>query len=75
MWPEGRGHPLEARIVSAVDVYDALGSNRPSKQPLLEDEWQQIIRAGAGRVFDPEVVKAFFKSIQTILSLKQCRSD
>lgn len=67
----GEAIPLEARIVSVVDVYDAVGSNRPYKQAFPEEECQRIIRAGAGNAFDPEVVSAFFESLRTILFLKQ----
>lgn len=71
----GGNIPLEARIVSVVDVYDAVGSHRPYKEALPEEECQRIIRAGAGSAFDPEVVEAFFASLRTILFLKQRWSD
>ncbi len=71
----GEDIPLEARIVSIVDVYDAVGSHRPYKKPLPEDECQRIIRAGAGTAFDPEAVSAFFESIRAILFLKQRWGD
>lgn len=71
----GEHIPLEARIVSVVDVYDAVGSHRPYKQALPEEECQRIIRAGSGNAFDPEVVSAFFESLRTILFLKQRWSD
>jgi len=66
----GEAIPLEARIVSLVDVYDALGSDRPYKIPFPEAECQRIIRQGAGLAFDPAVVEAFFASIDIILKLK-----
>lgn len=62
--------PLEARIVSLVDVYDALGSDRPYKVPFPETECQRIIRQDSGLAFDPAVVEAFFASLDTILQLK-----
>ncbi|MGE4263153.1 MAG: HD-GYP domain-containing protein [Desulfovibrio sp.] len=62
--------PLEARIVSLVDVYDALGSDRPYKIPFPEAECQRIVRQGSGLAFDPAVVEAFFASLDTILQLK-----
>lgn len=66
----GEGIPLEARIVSVVDVYDAVGSHRPYKEPFPEQECQKIIRDGAGTAFDPAVVEAFFDNIRTILFIK-----
>lgn len=67
----GEDIPLEARIVSLVDVYDAVGSHRPYKLPFPEEECQRIIRQGAGNAFDPAVVEAFFACIDTILTLKE----
>jgi putative two-component system response regulator len=50
--------PLEARIVSVADVYDALTSKRVYKPALSHDEAMTIITAGRGTQFDPEVVDA-----------------
>lgn len=62
--------PLIARIVSVVDVYDALGSERPYKSPLPEDKCQEIIMEGRGSHFDPEIVDIFFERIDEILAIK-----
>ena len=51
--------PIVARIVAVADVYDALTSRRPYKQPVSHLESRMIITAGAGNQFDPEVVLAF----------------
>ena len=62
--------PLIARIVAVVDVYDALGSERPYKETMPEEKCQRIIREGAGNHFDPEVVRAFFDNIKSIVAIK-----
>jgi putative two-component system response regulator len=67
----GETIPLEARIVSLVDVYDAVGSHRPYKKPFPEVECQDIIVQGAGSAFDPAVVQAFLSCIDTIVTLKE----
>jgi putative two-component system response regulator len=67
----GRHIPLIARIVAVVDVYDALGSERPYKRPLSEDVCQQIIRQGSGSHFDPEIVDLFFENIAAIMAIKK----
>jgi putative two-component system response regulator len=67
----GEAIPLEARIVSLVDVYDAVGSRRPYKKPFPEVECQDIIMQGAGSSFDPAVVEAFLACMDTILKLKE----
>lgn len=52
--------PLEARILSVADAYEAMTAARPYRNPsLTEDAAQDELRAGAGTQFDPEVVDAF----------------
>jgi putative two-component system response regulator len=67
----GEDIPLIARIVAVVDVYDALGSERPYKEPLSEELCQKIIREGSGNHFDPEVVELFFDNIDEIIDIKK----
>lgn len=50
--------PLEARIVSVVDVYDALTSKRVYKPAMTHDEAMAILRAGRGAQFDPQLIDA-----------------
>jgi putative two-component system response regulator len=54
----GEAIPLEARIVSVADVYDALTSARVYKPALSHEEALKIISAGKGTQFDPVVVEA-----------------
>lgn len=67
---DGRGYPhhlngeeipLVARIVAVADVYDALTSKRPYKQPMSHLESKSIVLSGSGTQFDPEVVAAFIR--------------
>ena len=51
--------PLEARLFAVVDVYDAITSVRPYRQPMPADEARATIEAGSGTHFDPDVVVAF----------------
>lgn len=63
--------PISARIVSVADVYDALTSRRPYKEPMSHEKSREIIVGGAGSQFDPEVVEAFLRhqeEFQTIAS-------
>lgn len=55
----GEAIPLAGRIVAVVDTYDALVEERPYKAALAHDEALDIIRAGRGTHFDPDVVDAF----------------
>jgi len=54
--------PVESRIVAVADVYDALRSRRPYKEPFDHDKARVMIEEGAGTQFDPSVVSAFLDS-------------
>lgn len=56
---KGDAIPLGARIVALVDVFDALTSLRPYKQPWAYDKAIGTIVDGTGSHFDPMVVDAF----------------
>ncbi|HPN83419.1 MAG TPA: HD domain-containing protein [Spirochaetota bacterium] len=66
----GETIPLEARIVALADVYDALTSRRAYKPAYCEKETEDIIRAGAGKHFDPAIVDVFFTRIESIISIR-----
>jgi putative nucleotidyltransferase with HDIG domain len=51
--------PLGARMFAVIDVYDALTTSRPYHDAATHDAALEIIRAGAGKHFDPAVVAAF----------------
>jgi HD-GYP domain-containing protein (c-di-GMP phosphodiesterase class II) len=51
--------PLVARIFAIADVFDALTSKRPYKNPFGFEETMQILHQGRGVHFDPELLDAF----------------
>lgn len=51
--------PVNARIFAIVDVFDALTSRRPYKEPWPLDKALDTIRCDAGTHFDPDVVALF----------------
>lgn len=51
--------PLAARVVSIVDVWHALGSDRGHRSGWTEDEVLSYLRQGAGSQFDPELTALF----------------
>lgn len=55
----GNEIPLEARIISVADAYDAITSDRPYRKAMSAFEAKEIIVASAGKEFDPQVVEAF----------------
>ncbi|HEY3431274.1 MAG TPA: HD domain-containing phosphohydrolase [Rhodocyclaceae bacterium] len=56
---KGEEIPIAARIFAIVDVFDALASRRPYKEPLPLDEVLAALKAGAGQHFDPQLVPLF----------------
>jgi HD-GYP domain-containing protein (c-di-GMP phosphodiesterase class II) len=56
---KGNNIPLEGRIMSIVDVYDALISERPYKKAFSHEEACEIIVDGAGTHFDPLLVDCY----------------
>ena len=56
---KGNDIPLAGRLMALVDVYDALVSSRPHKQPMNPCEAAEKIIHGAGSAFDPALVKVF----------------
>jgi HD-GYP domain-containing protein (c-di-GMP phosphodiesterase class II) len=56
---KGAEIPLEARIFSVTDAYDAMVSERPYRQPVSHDQAVREVVSHAGTQFDPQVVSAF----------------
>lgn len=56
---EGDKIPIEARIFSTVDAFDAMTSDRPYRKALSFDEAMYRLRTGSSTQFDPETVEAF----------------
>ena len=57
----GEDIPLEARLFSVVDVYDALTSDRPYRTAWPEERALAYIEEGSGTMFDPNVAEAFVR--------------
>ncbi|MDQ3703989.1 MAG: HD domain-containing protein [Chloroflexota bacterium] len=55
----GEDIPLEARIFSVVDAYDAITSDRPYSPARSYEEARDILIAESGVKFDPRVVQVF----------------
>ncbi|HSB00466.1 MAG TPA: HD domain-containing phosphohydrolase, partial [Anaerolineales bacterium] len=58
---KGEQIPLSARLFTVVDVWDALGSDRPYRKAWPEEKTLKYIREESGRHFDPQVVDAFLR--------------
>ena len=53
----GEQIPIGARILSVIDCFDALASDRPYRKAMPAEEALAYVRANAGTKFDPEVVR------------------
>ncbi len=67
----GEEIPLFARIVAVADVYDALSCHRVYKDAWDEDDVLYELQKGVGKHFDPEVIDAFFSTIDMIRAIAQ----
>jgi len=67
---KGEQIPLSARIVAVADVYDALISKRPYKDPFPHEIAVDIISSSSNTHFDETVVKAFMKCEKNFSTMK-----
>jgi putative nucleotidyltransferase with HDIG domain len=56
---KGTDIPIGARILSVVDCFDALTSDRPYRPRLSDDKALQILQERRGSMYDPLVVDTF----------------
>jgi putative two-component system response regulator len=63
--------PIIGRIIGLVDVFDALTSYRPYKQPYPIDIALEIIQREREQHFDPMIVDAFESSLDEIADIKK----
>lgn len=63
----GEDIPLGARILSVVDCYDALTSDRPYRSAMSEQDAIAIIVERRGKMYDPLVVDTFLEVYREIV--------
>ncbi|MCC6484869.1 MAG: HD domain-containing protein [Armatimonadetes bacterium] len=67
-YPDGlraEDQPLLLRILAVADVFDALRSKRPYREPMTKEELIAEFNRCAGRIFDPTVVETIKTLIET----------
>lgn len=67
--------PLEGRIVSIVDVFDALLSKRAYKEPFSPEKVKEIIIESRGTHFDPEITDLFLSMWDEFLEIQRGSTD
>lgn len=62
---KGEEIPIEARIFTLVDVWDAITNDRVYRGAMDKEEALLTIKKGAGNHFDPEITEIFLKVLST----------
>jgi HD-GYP domain-containing protein (c-di-GMP phosphodiesterase class II) len=70
---KGEGIPISARLFAIVDVWDALGSDRPYRSAWSKKDVLEHLRSRAGSHFDPTGVDVFLE-VQRDLTAEQERA-
>jgi putative two-component system response regulator len=65
--------PIEARIAAVADVFDSLIRVRTYRPSFRTQHAIELVRAGRGTQFDPEVVDAFDTSLPGIRRVRRLR--
>jgi putative nucleotidyltransferase with HDIG domain len=63
----GAAIPIGARILSVVDCFDALTSDRPYRRRMSDEDALRIVKERRGVMYDPQVVDTFVASYQRIM--------
>lgn len=70
---DGKGYPLgllqnkikkEAAIISVVDAFDAMTSDRPYRKAMSVEEAIEELKVNSGTQFAPDVVEAFIRILE-----------
>jgi len=67
---KGEAIPIEGRITAIVDVFDALTSKRPYKEPWPVDKAIEEMKRVTGTHLDPSLMEAFHKILPQIIEIK-----
>jgi HD-GYP domain-containing protein (c-di-GMP phosphodiesterase class II) len=63
---EGTQIPVLARLIAVVDCFDALTRSRSYREKLSVPSALEVIQAGTGSCFDPQIARAFLASPPTM---------
>lgn len=81
---DGSGYPhntrggdigIEARLLAIADTFIALRSQRPHRPAMPARQALQVIRDGAGQLFEPALADAFVDAINTYAEKEERRAD
>ncbi|MEA2015156.1 MAG: diguanylate cyclase [Actinomycetota bacterium] len=60
---EGKDIPITSRVISVVDAYDAMTSDRPYRKALPKEEAIEELKRCSGSQFDPELIGIFMDQL------------
>jgi putative two-component system response regulator len=72
---KGNDIPIEGRISSICDVFDALTSERPYKKSWSVEKAVEFINENAGNQFDSDLVRHFNDALDKILVIRKEHAD
>jgi len=67
----GEAIPLVGRVTALADVFDALTSRRPYKEPWTVERSLELIKSESGQHFDPRLVDIFVEKLPEIVAIKE----
>lgn len=65
--------PIQGRLIAIIDVYDALVSDRPYKQPLSHQAAREVILKNSGTQFDPLLTDVFLSVSDEFADIRKSR--
>ena len=71
----GEDIPLASRVIGACEAFCSLTADRPFRPALTADRARQVLQAGAGTHFDPQVVDAVVAVLDAQPTLAALPSD
>lgn len=72
---QGTDIPIEGRITAIADVFDALSTKRPYKDPIPLEECFRLMEEKRGTHFDPDLLDAFFRRRADVLQVAEEYAD
>ena len=66
----GKDIPVAGRVVGLADVFDALTSKRPYKDPYPIEVAVDMIKSERGEHFDPDLVDVFLSNVDKIVAIR-----
>ena len=71
----GEAIPLEGRIATIADAFDAITTRRVYKQALPVEQAVDVMRLGRARHFDPQLLELFLDSVDKVLAIRRKYPD